>query len=61
MHHGYDAEVGEKKGSELYQSSFEFLLATGDQNDVQEIMKRAISKARDIESGEWLIPKTILD
>lgn len=61
MFDGYDSEVGSGHGAEIYQSSFEFLLATGEQSDVIEIMKRAMSKARDSVTNEWVIPKTILD
>ncbi|MDY4323703.1 SIR2 family protein [Pectobacterium brasiliense] len=45
--------------TEKYQRGFEYLLKVGDQNDVKEIMLRAMSNVR--ENDEWLINKTLKD
>lgn len=45
--------------TEKYQKGFEYLLKVGDQDDVKEIMSRAMSNAKNGE--DWLITKTLKD
>ncbi|MEE3650126.1 MULTISPECIES: SIR2 family protein [unclassified Brenneria] len=57
---GLEAHLENCSGSSRYQAAFEYLLAVGTQEDVKEIMKIAVDRAKDT-AGKWIIPKTIRD
>jgi hypothetical protein len=54
-------DLEEINGDNEYQDAFDFLLGVGDQNDVYNVIKSAVSKAKDSNTGEWIIPKAISD
>lgn len=57
---GLEGHLDGLTGSERYQSAFEYLMAIGTQEDVKQIMKIAVDRAKD-SNGEWVIPKSIRD
>lgn len=57
---GLETHLKDHSGSSRYQAAFEYLLAVGTQDDVREIMKIAVDRARDT-AGKLIIPKTIRD
>lgn len=54
----YESRLSDCDPTSLYQESFDFLFNICGADDVQEIMKRVMDKAKD-ENGSWLITKTI--
>lgn len=42
-----------------YQGWFDYLLSVGDQSDVQEVIERAVFKAKD-QTGKWVVPESLV-
>ncbi|MFM5698993.1 SIR2 family protein [Aeromonas veronii] len=55
----YESKLEGCSGNKEYQESFEFLFTICGAEDVKEVMKRVMDKAKD-ENGSWLITPTII-